>query len=535
MGGNAYASLLLGVPREASYRNILEVAGGGYTDGLFIQDQIKATSHLTVNVGFRNDFIWQPIYGTGNAGNFYTGNANPLTGQYELNALPPNCSASQGAPCIPTGNYTASATPAPGGLPAHAYVNPASDHRVIKNSFGDWAGRLGLAYRIGDKMVIRSSYSRFYDAWATVVQLSQNFGGNWPAVNTLDNSGLNINAPTAPANDPLALGSGGALIYPINDFSQVSQWMVDPNFRTPYMDQWNVGIERELPENAVLDVNYVGAVGRHLDWGPILNTPSPGSGDVQSRRPYPYMLQEWFDQSVGNSRYDALQVTLNKRTSHGVTFLVAYTLAHSNDDGCGLGANCNSTNPYNRSVDYGTSDTNQKQAFSAAFTLQSPFDHSSNRWVSNLAGGWALNGIDQIASGWPYTVTTGSDPENVGSISQERVNVVGSANSGTGLHTPATWFNTGAFALQAPYTYGNEKVNPLTSDGTKNLDLSIFRSFHFGLGERRFIEFRAESFNLFNRVMFAVPNSTLGGANFGAVTSQQNSPRQLQLALKFNY
>jgi hypothetical protein len=545
-GGNAWASLLLGVPREATYRNILEIAGGGWTDGVFVQDQFKATSRLTVNLGFRNDFIWQPIYGTGNGANFYTGNANPITGQYELNALPPNCSATQGAPCIPAGIYTASSTPAPGGLPSHAYVNPASDHRVIKNSFSDWAGRVGLAYRIGDKMVVRSSYSRFYDAWATVVQLSQNFGGNWPAVNTLDNAGLNVNAPTALATDPLALGNGGALIYPINDFSQVSQWMVDPNFRTPYMDQWNVGIERELPANSVLDVNYVGSVGRHLDWGPIMNTPSPGPGVVQSRRPYPYMLQEWLDQSVGDSRYNALQVTLNKRTSHGVTFLVAYTLAHSNDDGCGLGANCNSTNPYNRSVDYGTSDTNQTNAFSAAFTLQSPFNKSSDKWVSNLAGGWALNGIAQIASGWPYTIVNSGDPENVGSISQERVNVVGKPNSGPGLHTAAQWFNVNAFALQAPYTYGNEKVNPLTSDGTKNLDLSLFRTFHVGLGESRFFEFRAEAFNLFNRVMFSIPNNSLGGANFGAVTGsvtgstnglggQQNSPRQLQLALKFNY
>jgi hypothetical protein len=540
-GGNAWASLLLGVPREASYRNILEVAGGGWIDGIFAQDQFKATSRLTINVGFRNDFVWTPIYGTGNGANFYTGNANPLTGQYELNALPPNCSATQGAPCIPAGIYTASTTPAPGGLPANAYVNPASDHRVIKNSLFDWAGRLGLAYRLGDKMVIRSSYSRFYDAWATTVQLSQNFGGNWPAVNTLDNAGLNVNVPTAPARDPLGLGSGGAIIYPINDFSQVSQWMVDPNFRTPYMDQWNVGIERELPANAVLDVNYVGSVGRHLDWGPIMNTPPPGPGPVQARRPYPYMLQQWFDQSVGNSRYNALQVTLNKRTSHGVTFLVAYTLSHSNDDGCGLGANCNSTQPYNRSADYGTSDTNQEQAFSAAFTLQSPFTTSSNKWVSNLAGGWALNGIAQIASGWPYTITNSGDPENVGSISQERVNVVGNPNSGSGLKTPAHWFNVNAFAIQAPYTYGNEKVNPLTSDGTKNLDLSLFRSFHVGLGESRYFEFRAESFNLFNRVMFSIPNSALGGANFGAVTGssnnggQQNQPRQLQLALKFIY
>ncbi len=533
VGGDAWASMLLGVPREANYRNILEVNHGGWIDGVFVQDQIKATSRLTVNLGFRNDMVWTPIYGNGNGNSFYTGNADPVTGQYELNALPPNCSATQGAPCIPTGTYTASSTPAPGGLPAHAYVDPNSDHRVMNNSLHDWAGRFGVDYRLTDKMVIRTSYTRFYDAWATEVQLSQNFGGNWPAVATIDNNGLNTNIPTASVNDPLGFGSGGSVVYPINDFSQVSQWMVDPKFRTPYMDQWNIGVQRELPANTVLDANYVGSVGRHLDWGPIMNVPQPGPGDVQSRRPYPYMLQQWFDQSVGDSRYNSLQVTLNKRTSHGVTFLVAYTLSHSDDDGCGLGyAVCHSTNPYNRAGDYGTSDLNEENAFSAAFTLQSPYGHSSDKLVSALAGGWALNGIGQIGSGWPFTITNSGDPENVGTISEERVNVSGSTS---GPRTPAQWFNTSAFSVQPAYTYGNEKRNKLLSDGTKNLDLSIFRTFHVGLGEQRFFEFRAESFNLFNRVMFAIPNTSLGGANFGTVTSQQNQPRQLQMSLKFYY
>jgi hypothetical protein len=89
--------------------------------------------------------------------------------------------------------------------------------------------------------------------------------------------------------------------------------------------------------------------------------------------------------------------------------------------------------------------------------------------------------------------------------------------------------------VQSPYTYGNEKVNPYVSDSNKNLDLSLFRAFHIGLGESRYFEFRAESFNLFNRAMFNIPNSSLGGTNFGAVTSQLNSPRQLQMGLKFNY
>ena len=133
-------------------------------------------------------------------------------------------------------------------------------------------------------------------------------------------------------------------------------------------------------------------------------------------------------------------------------------------------------------------------------------------------------------------MTTGADPENIGSGGvEERVNVSGNPNGGSGTHTPAQWFNTSAFSLPAPYTYGNEKPNTLNSDWRHNLDLSLFRQFHVGLGEKRYFEFRAETFNIFNNVVFNVPNTDLSGTNFGAVTSQLNSPRQLQMGLKFNY
>jgi hypothetical protein len=541
-GGNSWASLLLGVPSSAGYRNIGESASSGWINGIYIQDQFKATSRLTVNLGFRNDMVYTPIYGTGKAGNYYTGEANPVTGQYILNALPPNCSASQGAPCIPTGIYTASSTPAPGGLPAHAIVS--SSLRVIKNSLADWAPRLGLAYRLNDKTVIRAAYSRFYDEWADITQLSQNFGGNWPAVATIQNNGLNVNAPTVTAADPLQFGtSGGSLVYPINDFSQVSQWMVDPNLQTPVFDQWNVGIQRQLPANITLDANYVGSNGRHEDWGPTMNTPQPGAGDVQARRPYPYMLQQWFDQSVGDSRYNAMQVTLTERPTHGINFLAAYTLSQSNADGCNLGASCDSSNPYNRKSDYGTSDLNEKNVFSVAFTAESPYDKSPNKLLATVAGGWAVNGIVQITSGQPYTVTTGTDKENIGCCLQQRANMVSNPNSNVPANsTEIQWINPNAFAQPAPFTYGTEKVNPFVSQHWNNVDMSLFRQFHIGLGEERYFEFRAESFNLFNNVVFPVPNTSVnapldsaGNPTFGTVNYQRNVPRQLQMSLKFYY
>ncbi len=539
VGGDSWASALIGVPDGASYRNIYEEASGGWMDAVYVQDQFKATPRLTINYGFRNDFVITPIYGTGKAGNYYTGEANPVTGQYILNALPPTCSATQGAPCIPTGIYTASSTPAPGGLPAHAVVSPTP--RMIKNSMGDWGLRLGLAYRVNDKTTLRGGYSREYDEWATIVQLSQNFGGNWPAVNTLSTSGMNPELPTVTVADPLQLGSGGAVIYPINDFSQVSQWMVDPNFRTPYFEEYNGGIERMLPGNLALDANYVGSTGRHEDWGPTMNTPSPGPGTIQNRRPYPYMLQQWFDQSVGDSRYNSMQVTLTERPTHGVTFLVAYTLGQVKSDGCGLGASCDSSNPYDRKVDYGISDLDQKNVFSASFTAKSPYDKSPNRLVSNVAGGWSLNGIVQFSSGQRFTVTDGNDTENVGCCLQERVDVAGNPQIGTRkTSTGIIGLNPAAFAAPAAYTYGTEGVNQFTDPMRHEVDMSLFREFHTGLGEERYFQFRADAFNLFNNVVFNGPDASISDATFGQVTSQENAlgyggTRNLQLALKFYY
>lgn len=532
-GGNSYASMLLGVPNDANYRNVTSRNTGGWDNSFFIQDQWKVTDRLTVNIGFRDDMVFFPISNSPGK-DLYTGDANPVTGQYILNALPPNCSASVGAPCIPNGIYTSSSTPAQAsGLPEHVMVTPNSNHRIVQNSLTDWAGRLGLAYRLSDKMALRAGYGRYYDTWGTVMQLAQNFAGNWPNVATIENPALNQNMVTAKVTDPLGLGSSGAIIYPASSFSSVSQWMVDPGFKTPYMDQWNFGIQRELPSSTVLDVNYVGSVGRHLDWGPVMNVATPGPGDPKARQPFPYMLPQWFDQSVGNSRYNALQVSVNKRLSHGMTFLVAYTLSHSNDDGCTLGSNCNVSNPYDRSFDKQTSDLNQKNVFSASFTMQSPFAKSGNKLVSTVAGGWMLNGILQLHSGNPYSVTTSTSVLNNGGYNQERADLVSSSGSFT--KSVSEWFNTSAYKIPAPYAYGNSKPNSLVTDWGKNLDLALFRQFRLGLGEKRYFEFRAEAFNVFNNVVFGYPDSNIGNAKYGQVTSQLNAPRELQLGLKFYF
>jgi hypothetical protein len=217
-----------------------------------------------------------------------------------------------------------------------------------------------------------------------------------------------------------------------------------------------------------------------------------------------------------------------------VTFLASYTLAHANADGCNLGASCESQNPYNRHSDYGTSDLNETNVFSVAFTAASPFNKSPNKLVANVGGGWAVNGIVQETSGQPYQVNAGGDPLNIGCCLTERVNVVGNP-FGAGTRTRQQWFKPAAFASPTGYTYGNEKVNSYVSQHFNDVDLSLFRDFHIGLGEERYFEFRAESFNLFNNVVWGTPDSGDTDPNFGQITSQRNSPRQLQMSLKFFY
>ena len=543
-GGNSWASLLLGVPSGAALRNVNEVAQGGWMNAAFIQDQWKATSRLTVNVGLRYDLRLWPIYGAGK--DLYTGDANAVTGQYILTATPPNCSASVGAPCLPNGTFagtpasgdTVSQYPDPNGagqLPAHVSV-AGSNHAILKNDFSDWSGRLGLAYRLTDKTVLRAGFGRFYDMWGGITQLSQNFGGNWPAVATINNPTLNLNTVTARMTDPLGLGSGGGVVYPVSTFSEVSQWMVDPNFKSPYMDQWNFGVQRELPDSIVADVNYVGSVGRRLDWGPVQNVAGPGP--VSPRQPFPYMLPQWFDQSVGASRYNSLQVSVRKRASQSLAFQLSYTLAKAIDDECGIGSNCNTQNVYNRTSDVGLSDTNQTNNFTGSFTLLSPFGKpgsGGNKALAVLAGGWSLNGILSLHSGLPYTVTSNTSILNDGGLNNERANLVGNPSSGAG--TVAQWFNVSAFADPAPYTFGNSRPNAWVSDWGKNLDISLFRQFHLGLGETRYFEFRAEAYNVFNNVIFGYPNSNIDNVNAGQVTSvaPASLPRQLQMGLKFYF
>lgn len=299
-------------------------------------------------------------------------------------------------------------------------------------------------------------------------------------------------------------------------------------------------MQQELPGNTLLDINYVGSVSHKLDVTDVLNVaPTPGPGDPVAREPFPYMGNPWFQQSIGNYNFNALEVSLNKRASQNIAFLVSYTWSKSIDDGCSgdIGAACSVQNVYNRRGDRSVSSFDLPHVFSASFTGTSPYGKNkrqSNFVVNTLAGGWFLNGIVTLHSGTPFDVGASNAIPNICFCANtERASVLGDARATGPKNINTTWFNTAVISVPAPYTFGTMGRNSLRSDRWRNTDLSLFRQFNGGLGEARFLEFRAEAFNVFNNVVFGVPNTNINDAQFGRVNSQVNATRQLQFALKF--
>ena len=547
--GDALASFLLGIPISAGRRNVIETEHGGWVDGFYAMDQWKVTDKLSVNLGLRYDITLIPVYGDNKNANNFVGDMNFRNGTYIIARNAPNCAQTNAAPCIQNGT-----------LPDHVLVTPLGGNAIYHNDFSNIQPRVGVAYQLFPNTVVRAGYGRFYDNWAAITQTAQNYEGTWPSLDQLGASNMNpaTSAPTRFAEDPFGLGSGSP-ITPITPFNQ-STWFADPYLKRPYSDQWNVGIQQQVTSNSVLTANYVGSVGRKLDIGGAYNvamrpggnndktcTPfDPVTNATNCGAPFPYIGATAYDRSVGRSNYNALQVSLNGKQQHGLTYLVSYTWSKSIDLGCtgwyGV-EGCSIQNPYNLEGDRGPASTDLPHIFSAAWVYALPFGKggslsSGNRVVNAVIGGWNLNGVLSFSSGTPFDVGTGLDRANTGNYNYgngygyERLNVVGSFYPSS--KGPDGWINKASFAMPDPNTFGNLGRNSLRSDWNKNLDLSIFRQFAFT--ERFRMEFRFEMFNATNTPVWAIPVTSIDDStNFGKVTHAANIPRQLQFGLKLYF
>jgi hypothetical protein len=535
--GSALASFLLNVPDQAGRRNVHETVRPGGVMSFFVQDSWKATSKLTINVGLRYDRTFQPPYGRpetiGQNGGVETGSINFNNGTYVVQQLPPSCNERGFSPCIP----------GDGTLPEHVVVDPRG--QIYHDTTTNWGPRLGIAYRLGSKTAIRSSFGIVYDNWAAVTQTAQNYEGAWPDLgqqlaNNLNAPKVGQALPTVKAQDPF--GTGGSLLPAPTPFNQV-QWFMDPYAKNPYSMQWNFGVEHQVSIATTISVNYVGSGSRRMDVGGYYNVAlTPGPGDPQARALYPYIGPTFYDRTIGKANYHAFQFQMNKRFTKGLAYQIAYTWSKSIDYGASgwYGVEGQSvSDPYHLDRDRGPSGFDLTHVLSVNAVYELPIGkgkrfQTNNKVADFIIGNWQINSIFSARSGLPYQVYVSGDVANTGNVGwnqYERANLVGGADPYVDNVTRETGLNRAAFQIPERYTFGNLGRDRLRTVPFWNVDLSIFRQ--FPIMERAKFEFRAEAFNLPNHPIWGQPSNDMADtANFGRILNTANNSRSLQLGAK---
>ncbi len=407
----------------------------------------------------------------------------------------------------------------------------ASDCGCVQNN-KNFGPRVGFAFQATPKTVIRSGYGIYYGEPTYENEDGARFFNQPPNF-------TEISFPTDKLYSPSLVVSKGfpTGLLPATSISPNSSVSTaQPGKPNQYTMEWFFDIQRELPGRILLTTSYLGEGFRQIPYSMNMNAPyGPGPGTLQNRRPYPFFssISQYPAGSTGS--YHALTVKGEKRYSNGLVFIASYTWSHDLDDGTGL-LNDNSSpvrDPYNLSLDYGNAQYDRRQNLVASFAYDLPAG-KGRRWLSSggpvswFLGGWQLGGILTLQTGQYFTPTLSVDLTNTGTTNFP--NAVANPNLPADQRSIHNWFNLAAFALPAPYVYGNAGRDIVEGPPLKNMDLKMGKSFYFR--ERYRLELRGEMFNFTNTPHFALPNATVNSAQEGKITSTIGNPRLIQIALK---
>jgi hypothetical protein len=297
------------------------------------------------------------------------------------------------------------------------------------------------------------------------------------------------------------------------------------------LQTYNMTVSQQFGSN-VLDISYVGVKGTNLDSSiKNFNSPAPGAGAIQARRPYPTFARIRYQDFSGSSNYNALQTHFEHRLTHGLSLTAAYTWSHELDnqafDTNGGGCGCQDPrNPY----EYATGATDQRHSAAIGYVWALPKANLSKA-VGEFVNGWTLNGLILLASGHPYDVLESSDTQNTDN-QWERPNRVAGQRLNVDNRSIDHWFNTAAFTPSV-LEFGNSTRNPLVSPATRIVNFSVMKEIQMPFAEDQRLQIRFEAFNAFNTPQWAAPDANLGDGTFGQITSTASANRELQLALKY--
>ena len=427
-------------------------------------------------------------------------------------------------------------------IPGQGFVTPGVNGAgpLYPEDRNNVAPRFGFAYTpsADGKTVIRGGYGIYYDVPAL----------NFFTANTSFKNGgaAGVNANPGGANPVYTLSAKNIVFAPGAPIFGSSTptppfgvFAVGQNFLTAYLQNFNLNIQRQLSQSTILQVGYVGSLGRKLPVILDLNQPIVTNGVAV--RPYaaqyPNLGAINTAESIANSEYNSLQASLRQRLWKGLSATLNYTYGHSIDDGSAT-RNTLPTNSYNIENDRGSSTFDIRHAFTSFVSYDVP---QFGKFAPRLTKGWQLNSLFTFSTGQPINIVAGTNVSLTGE-NLDRIDLIGNpyANLPAAAAPAVQYLNPAAFAKPAPGTFGNLGRDILYGPGIGTVDFSVFKK--TPITERISTELRIEIFNLFNRTNYANPSGTFSSSSFGQLTqtfSNSNAPglgfaepRNTQLALK---
>lgn len=494
--GFDYASFLLGLPNIYQYEIYPSfIQPRTWVFALFVQDDIRVSRKLTINVGLRWD---APLYWQ---------DKRNRSGIFDLDK---------------------------------GEIVPLGVNGFRKTAWNqDWVNlgpRFGFAYQPFTQTVIRGGYGLF-----SLSQQGYGQSGGLPRTPIFSDADLGRytsvdqvhwattldRIPYTPA-DKTGRNSSSVQVYP------------DEN-KVGYFQQWNLNIGQQI-FGTLVEVGYAGSLGVHLPFGQYnanaipLSLASEAAGQfIAPYVPYPqYPNGVTVNASLGSQYYHSLQVKGERRFANGVGFILGYTFGKT----MATGAWGYRDPAVNRNLDRGIEPNSAPHRFTAAYSYSLPFGRG-RRWLTSgpmewVLGGWELNGITTLQSGFPLTPTTTINSCVCGAAN--RPNVSTNPNLPTEERTLSQWFDVGAYSIPDLYTAGNAGAGTIWGPGMISHNLSAAKRFGLSrLREGADLELRGEFYNLSNTPRFANPDVTIGRATQGQITSTLGTPRQLQIGMKLNW